>query len=208
VIEDSAFEYVDLPPIIFESFDESDSEMSFTDLTESSISDRFYDTQQSLSEINAMEGENRYSGFGEKSLTSMSFNELYESCGPMRDSSESLEDMAAFIPAVYNEADLNSQNNNTDDRKAVDHENYDDDDDDDTCSKPQDAPWYCCLFGMLSSTLGVFGMFLHCLSSQRSADTEDVVAATHISATANKGFFISSLVPDGGAIYITYVLFL
>jgi hypothetical protein len=206
VIEDSAFEYVDLPPIIFESFDESDSVMSFTELTESSISDRYYETQQSLSEITAIERENQFHSFGDKSLTSMSFNDLYDSCGPMKDSSESLEEIQAVLPKVYNQADLDSHKNEKDTAMDVDDNN---DDDDDTYPKNEPTPWYCVFFGILSSMSGVLGIFLHCLhclGSQRTADTDDGMALTHMSAAANKGFFIPSLIPDGGATYITYVV--
>ena len=55
VIEDSAFEYVELPPIIYETLDESDSVMSFTALTESSVSDSYYET---LPELQAIDREN------------------------------------------------------------------------------------------------------------------------------------------------------
>ena len=208
VIEDSAIEYVDLPPIIFESFDESDPEMSFTELTESSISDRYYETQQSLSEINTTERENHYNNFGDKSLTSMSFNDLYDSCGPMKNSSESLEEISAaaaptVLPTVYNQVDLDSQSPENDNAVAVDDAK---DNDDDSSLKPEAAPWYCGIMGILSSMLGMFGICFHCLSTQRTADAEDVVALTHVSATANHGFFIPSLLSDGGAAYITYVV--
>jgi hypothetical protein len=209
VIEDSAFEYVDLPPIIFESFDESDSVMSFTDLTESSISDRYYEAQQSLSEITAMEKENKYSAFGETSLTSMSFNDLYDSSGPMKDSSVSLEEASAAVPAVYNQADLDKTQNDSNNAATVagDSKNDDDDDDDEEDKYPKHAgtPWYCCVLGMLSSMMGMIGMCFHCLNSQLSpTNTDDVAALTHVSAGTGNGFFLPALAADGGATYITY----
>jgi hypothetical protein len=62
MIYDSAIEYVDLPPVIIETLNESDSIMSFTELTESS--DQYYNENPHMQVTN----------FGE---TSMSFSDLY-----------------------------------------------------------------------------------------------------------------------------------
>lgn len=205
VIEDSAFEYVELPPIIYESMNESDSVMSFTELTESSISDRYYETQQSLSELHVMDREN-YNNFGEKSLTSMSFNELYDSYGPLRNSSGSIEEVpAVYVPTVYNHADLNTQSN--DGNNVVDDNDDDDDDTDDHHAYPKPGPvsWLLGAWATLSSLMGVFGMCLNWFGDSKPVDTDDVVAITHVSAAGvfNKGFFIPSLLTDGGATYVT-----
>ena len=204
VIEDSAFEYVDLPPIIFESLHESDSVMSFTELTESSVSDRFYETQQSLSEIRAMDRED-YSAFAEKSLRSMSFNELFDPYDPMGYSSESIEEVpAVVVSTIYNYADLDTSQNTDGNNAGVD-ETPDDDNNDDANQKPGPTSWLCGVLGVISSLMGVFGICFRWCGGPKPIDTDDIVALSHMSTAGvfNKGFIIPSLLTDGGATYVT-----
>jgi hypothetical protein len=167
VIEDSAFEYVDLPPIIFESFNESDSIMSITDLTETSRSERFYEAQQSLSELNGTERPTEYYEYGEESLTSMSFHDLYDSYSPGKHSIKEVP--AIVVPTnVYNEADLNTTpKNDTTAATGDDDGNDDDDHSDDTNLKQGWTSWFCGAFAMIASVAGMMGCLFTSICRRR-----------------------------------------
>ncbi len=201
VIEDSAFEYVDLPPIIFESFDESD--ISITDLTETSRSERFYEAQQSLSELNGTARPTEFYDYGEESQTSMSFYDFYDSYSPTKQSIKEVP--AIVVPTnVYNEADLNTTQNNDTTAAAGDDEN----DSDDTNQKQGRASWFCGAFTMIASLAGMMGCLFNSMSRIRNSavDGDDTVAIIHSSIAGTKGFLIPSLITaDGGATVITYV---
>ena len=210
VIEDSAFEYVELPPIIFESFNESDSIMSITDLTETSRSERFYEAQQSLSELNGTERPPEYYEYGEESLTSMSFHDLYDSYSPGKHSIKEVP--AIVVPTnVYNEAELNTtQKNDTTAATGDDDGNDDDDHSDDTNLKQGWSSWFCGAFVMITSLAGMMGCLFTSISRFRNSAVDagdDTAAITHSSIAGTKGFLIPSLITaDGGATIITYVL--
>jgi hypothetical protein len=185
VIDDSAFEYVDLPPIIYEPFNDSDSVMSITELTESTISDRYYDTNQ------FQPGRSSY----DMNVGNISYDEINSEGG--RSEHRIHEENIKEVPAVpiHNRDDLAS-------------------DDGLEQQSTNEGGWISYLFGALGLVLvGVSivkaigclsGMF--CSNHNLPADHDDAVAiAVGASTGANKGFILSSFVGDGGSTYITYV---
>jgi hypothetical protein len=195
IIDDSAFEYVDLPPIIFEAFGESDSTMSFTELTESSISDRYYEAQETSANNAASYEQQNYCAFGDGLPSSaLSFNDLHdiEDC---INHDEGIREVAilspatpAAAPAVYNDADLVSQI------------------DDDSVPK-QEASFFYRFMGVMSvfvSFSGAIGMLVNFFCSSDQPSHDDVIdIAVAASGTSNKGFMITSVTGDGGTTYVT-----
>ena len=86
MIYDSAIEYVDLPPVIIETLNESDSIMSFTELTETS--DQYYNENPQIQHAN----------FGE---ASMSLSDLYNTS----DDPIGAQDIPAPILPTHNRSD-------------------------------------------------------------------------------------------------------
>jgi hypothetical protein len=183
MIDDSGVEYVDLPPIIIETLNESDSMMSFTELTETS--DQYYDETPQLA---TLPREQQYSNFGE---ASMSFSDLYTSDDDYIDT----QDVPATVLPAHDQSDGTT---------PVDDD--DDDDDDGPPEEPADSSWMWLRFlAAFAAMSGAVGKIMHCFSSrQQPADNDDVAAgAMAHTGTAGKGFLIPSLVPDGGVTYIT-----
>ena len=180
MIDDSGVDYVDLPPVIIETMNESDSIMSFTELTETS--DQYYDEEPTMAALT------QSTNFGDRS---MSMSDLYTSSDDMIDA----QDVPAAVLPVHNQSDLHDPR-------------IDDDDDGPTPAPTSSSSFWMRYLATLAAIGGAVGFIVHWVSSSQDepVDNEDAIAVVMATTgTMDKGFLIPSVTADGGATYITYV---
>lgn len=179
-------EYDEGPPILQEILDESDSTLSFSELSKSEI---LVDSNE-YSTIGA--GEYDF-GDGLQSYSNLSFDDASAS-------EESMLNDDDGVIREYRDAPLVSAAIASDDEES--HDSVDKPDSGGLTSALFSSLWYISIIASLS---GIFACLVSCCCSQPAApvDQDDVAAAAGAASSADKGFIVPSFAGDGGTTFIT-----
>jgi hypothetical protein len=182
------------PPTLMEILYESDSVLSFSELTKSPSSEnKYYDCNEYISRTDDFDY-----GEGLQSLPNLSYDDgsFSEESININEFSDKLIREVPAVPIralqVYNEDDLDSSQ----DDKQPESDGWG--------SRLFASVWY---ISFIASCAGYLGCLSSCFCSGQGAavDYDDAVGSTAFALNADKSVVFTSFTGDGGATYVTYV---